>query len=49
MENVQSRSEWMTPELRELGSVEDLTQIKFQGGFDGIEIQLDNGTIVSGS
>lgn len=46
---MQSRKEWKTPALQVEGSVEELTQLKFAGGYDGICIQLDDGTVVTGS
>lgn len=46
---MQSRKEWKSPELKVEGSVEELTQLKLAGGYDGIEIQLGDGTVVTGS
>ena len=46
---TEARQEWQQPVVSELGSVEDMTNLKFAGGYDGVEIQLSNGDIITGS
>ena len=50
MESKQElRKDWNKPALTTHGSVESLTSIKLQGGFDGVEIMLLDGDIITGS
>jgi hypothetical protein len=48
-EPVAAKQTWQKPTMLSLGSVEEVTQIKNAGGFDGVEIQLSNGDIITGS
>ena len=46
---MEPKKEWEQPLLTTHGSAEELTAIKQQGGFDGVQIQLSSGVIVTGS